>query len=833
MSRRRTRPAAPRGFALVVVVVLLAVLGIAVAVQLDAAKGHVSEAARHRQEAQARGVAETCLDFALAQARGYMLSSTPPPADFDPILDPDLDPLSNDNFIPPASSVAGVDSAVVFLPSTSTSELRRYRYFAFPDTETGCLVRFDDNSDDASPDMPLAATSNSAGVGEGPDAGVRREVIHRDRDRAIIATAIGLFPVRALTPPDDAYNRARARVALRRYLETSGGPGVWATDEIVTASDDAICALGGLTAEEVVPTSSTVCACGLQQLNGATTITNACDYLSGPGDACDDNLRACEPRAVDVVEPQEDPTATIDQNIAQLKPTVSPAIAASDPRYWFSSTVIGDPSASGSAQRGELFVRDRDALDPITTASTTDTYGSNYDSFVANSALEAEIFVWSHLPQSVYEDVVSVAGLTCMARFDELNASGATISTATCMDYDTCLSPAAGPARFPPGSATPLPCELVPESSSDTLSAWRYRCTTPQQSPCWRIAAQLDGNANQSMLQPIVAGALTIEFNGGVGFMEPTQMAGTPSVERFAPPAVVTGVARVAGVPVPLPPPVTDLLGPVGWRTYFNPPATTPDWPTTHILRVPPATSRITVDAAWQKDDDFAPNPILLFENPLDDPVRFEAGGAFGQTTNFIRTTIAASGGIDFERSMEVLCSACGTLAAPATRLPHRSGGGGANPKCVQDLVTTGLNPFSSQLPLIHAGGDCVFDQPVNLVGDIQCGTIHLNDGGCVVGDLTAMSTSAVACAGVSDGEGCGNAGVCVGQTLPAPLVSTTIVGIVLSKGDSCLLERTTVYGQVIADDDVGLRKDVTINHDGSGAVGAIVSTAAWMEASR
>lgn len=882
-----------RGFVLLIVVMLLAVLGVAVAVQLDTARGQSIESSRTRDDAAARAVAETCLDLLLAQTRGYLTSSTPPPPDFDPLLDPKLDDTSktpdDDDFLPPALGAGSVVSGDVFLPKGSTRPSGHYRLYRFTADGSACLVRFDDNSDDAvpSPMLPPAATGNSNGVAEGPGADVGRDVLNRDRDRAIQLTAIGLFPAAANVADDDVFDRAHARVTLRRVIETSGGPAIWAGERILTAQDNAVCGLGGLTADVLDQGSDTLCACGEQNLGTTPAAQFACDYTSSlkPGSMCDDNSRACEPRVLGAVKKQidpYDPSPTIDSPIEELVRDTGgdPDTNVSDDN-WRSSLTIGNP---GTNSTFEVYVRHKDARDP------EDPNGKTFKQTTFAPGVDAEIYVWNNKVNGV----VNSLGLDALTCSDALPAACAV--NPDCADF--------------PRTEIPPPCRFtITRDGGGNVTSSKSDCrgTVPdgpdagsepdvQESRCWQLVAQLDGKAGEDLVKGTLADqllssplfSLVVGTPNVMGLREDTVMEDGHEVWRpvGAPSPGILGLANLTSV-------LNTLLGVLGltsvqtWST-----AAGGDWTTTNIFYVDKdgdddddddghnrGHDNIIKHEDWDRANEFAARSVLLFENPLNKEVIFDGnnfGAVAGDENHPIQTLVVASGDVHFEGKVGVCCPSCvcpdndASTVVPDSMPVQGGSNSDANPRTRPCSGTDGVTPLMNPLaPLtsqpirsrlaVRTGGHCLFEKDSSVVGDVMCQTVHIKGGGCFVSDVFGHGAcedgtcdckggscgpgrkknkldrgkNDSGCAGLADPSGCEEPGVCIGKSGSSPV--TTIIGATFSRGDVCVSDPLTTYGQVIAADDVRLGPEVVVNHDGTtgGGVGAIVSTVAWIEASR
>lgn len=253
-----------RGFAILIVLAVIATTSVVLATQLASVENQQMMAIRAAQELKARDVAEGCLSAADAYLRDFALADTS--TDFDLLLDPD-DNLgtTDDNFLPP-DDLLDNHLGEVAVPPAATDQFHRYK--AFGVTGVGnCLIRFDDNSDDSS---TLLALNRFTDAGEG--TGV--DLPQRDRDRAMSITVIGVVPERAVVA--DIYPRAMA-VASITVLRAM--PPAIAQGAAIEAGGDAvldgeICGnQAGVVADSV---TGGVCVCGVLDAQLITGSTGPC-----------------------------------------------------------------------------------------------------------------------------------------------------------------------------------------------------------------------------------------------------------------------------------------------------------------------------------------------------------------------------------------------------------------------------------------------------------------------------------------------------------------------------------------------------------------------------
>ncbi len=284
MRQRHATPHRPRrGFTLILVVMMVAVVVIMITGALEFSGQALLATSKERAEPKARNLAELCLDRTEALARQYARGAGI--TDFDGLLDPNLAAAPDgDEFVPSNAQLSGGD---VYVPKAESgaAEPRKglHRYRLHRESDGACLVRLDDNSDDNKPGL-VTATSNSTVVEGGGN-----DVAHRDRDRGIVITAIGVFPARGVDA--DVYGNAAARVTLRRLVTSGGAPGMYAGDEITIKEDTAVCGEGGLMADDLTyvggGSAAELCACGDVMIDsGAAPAQCTGAHTSAAGAAC-------------------------------------------------------------------------------------------------------------------------------------------------------------------------------------------------------------------------------------------------------------------------------------------------------------------------------------------------------------------------------------------------------------------------------------------------------------------------------------------------------------------------------------------------------------------
>lgn len=242
-----------RGFAILIVLAVIATTSVVLATQLASVENQQMTAIRAAQELKARDVAEGCLSAADAYLRDFALADTA--ADFDILLDPD-DNLgtTDDNFLPPDDLLSN-HLGEVAVPPGAADQFHRYKAFAVSGVGN-CLIRFDDNSDDSN---TLVALDRFTDAGEG--TGV--DLPQRDRDRAMSITVIGTVPERAVVA--DIYPKALAvaSITVLRALPPAIAQGAAIEAGLAVDLQGSICGTqAGVIADSITSTGSGICICG-------------------------------------------------------------------------------------------------------------------------------------------------------------------------------------------------------------------------------------------------------------------------------------------------------------------------------------------------------------------------------------------------------------------------------------------------------------------------------------------------------------------------------------------------------------------------------------------
>jgi hypothetical protein len=363
--------------------------------------------------------------------------------------------------------------------------------------------------------------------------------------------------------------------------------------------------------------------------------------------------------------------------------------------------------------------------------------------------------------------------------------------------------------------------------------------------------------------------------------------------------------------PSPLPLPQTAALCGEQWEN-------TPIFFVERDASQPHGVSRVVKHPDWNRKDEFAATSILFVENSRAQPLIFPPSSASpvpdpglfpGRFNEPIRMALAVANDVTFRTPLSICCKDCvcpENLPSPALNVMPRVGGGSDFTSRTEEcgLRFVSLNPplavaappappAVKERQIVRAGGHCVFNGESNIIGDVVCQTVHIKQGGCIIGDVishgddvaagggcasdpsnlgsprctvadggcptnslpcgcpnglspcpleanviedTVTNSDESACVFTSPPPGCEDPGVCVGQVGGAASpVAAAVIGVTFARGDVCTQDPLTTWGQIVSDDDVRLGPSVTVNHDGTtgGGVGALVNSVAWIEAAR
>jgi hypothetical protein len=886
MNHPQSQRMQPRGFVLLIAVLILAGVTVVASGIFSAASGILDSAQASKNEALARSAANYCLEQGRIYLEHYKNQGSNP-VDFDGVLDPGLDSqpgsdVYSDDYVPIAA-FGGTDIYIPSIESSATPPLRkamhRYRYLTFGAT-AGCALRFDDNNDDVKNAFGFATNNNPVNVileGTGVD------IPYRDRDLALVMTAIGMAPVGASAAT--AYDTSQAHVTFRNLTNSGGSPGMVAGGKVTLGSNIAFCGVGGFAASQIVGGSgSTVCSCGDIAVPAAYSAQapSACIY---PVAGNTTTGKQCQTDAL--IKPDPDALPCVSGGFVD---SVPPTVNIPLPRpadlgnklHWLEASGWQDPDNPQSmGQNGlcEFWFRHRkDPDDSTSNVATTMERTKTRGRFNA--------FVWDHtdtaalgcsVPYTYNSANIEGFGGGLVGNFTTACGAGNVVKHDCTRDLNTTTGNTA-PAAWAEGikltttnsSATRAqtlikrPCRWYPvDDVRTTLTDAQARSTsagthgmvvvcTEDETPCWKLQNFNNQDIANSEAENIKAGG----WSNNASFKEHSN---NQNGESFAP---------RNDLPIPnIANPPTGGTGNTwddfcGLNNTINGNAPQP------CTRCSPTGGTANVGGVWQGWHDVSdehihfedkscadqwPSPsIVFFEKTAADVNsnngRFHVVSDWGEATLCnssakapVRTTVLAKGHADVEKNTQIcgVFSQCGTLSGTLD----------------QSWPPTPCNLDNqrgrSKGVVLRAMGDCSFDLGSVLVGDVTCGTIEMNQGTnkCLVSNLTAFNKAMGApmmtkqgsniCAGVSGKNGmptCGN-GICIAdaQLLVGDMTSAgdicidngaRVSGSILSVGTTVIQNDSLINGQAVAGKEIGFANDVTISNFGTGKFGQKIGAA-------
>ena len=469
----RSRSIDPGGFVILVVLLMMVVISAVAIGQLSVVQSAQVVGLRREEEAQARAIAEGCLALLTKHAELFIdpdsYPNTSPPSDFDLLLNPNGNiSLDGDEHVP--TVINGVN-VVMPITASGTSQHQWHlipRSDGDPATPDGaCLVRYEDNSDDALPSSAVVADSNNdCDPNENPSAGALPSGIDIpwcDRDGSIYLSAIGLYPV--VDVNQDAYAQAHARVTLRKLFAVAKAsslpPALRASEKVAIDNNSTICGAGGITANEVdVSSNGNSCVCGAVKSAGS---------------------------------PVDVPTAAFCPSCAQCDQS-SLAVGVQSPRK-FEITPVGDacvPATNCAQHPADQLMPSSPMQQNFGTFMSADGFGNPSATTVAPGAVNlpadkqtCEFFLQKgthgELTNGVY--YWDSSDTDTAATFSNSPPNRYGLSAAIIVPAENCAI-----ASY---AAVPLPCTW-------TLSAPSVTCE-PKQSACWKPLAQLNGTAGEDI----------------------------------------------------------------------------------------------------------------------------------------------------------------------------------------------------------------------------------------------------------------------------------------------------------------------------------------------
>lgn len=487
------------GFVILIVLVVLAILSAAVVSQLAITGNNTVIGVRSADDAKARALAEGCLTMLQVYADTQLCDPGTPPCtapigkDFDLVLNPDDSAAINgDEFYPLPSAgeqVVSLPKGIVgACPGASCDYLQRHRWLLIPQNAGGeagaCLVRFDDNSDETLPlsQIPAGVADDA---GEGLLAASTTEVTHKDRDRAIFLTSIGVFPFLSGTPAADVYARAHARVTLRR-LYNAGAAAVASTPAIFAGGDvsgikGTVCGGGIVSGGFAIKGFVAACGCGQFTAPSSPPVPSQC------------TVAQCPPPAT-CTAPSG---ATAPINV----PNLQTALANEKPAgVWGAGFTVFANESFGPAPVPP-------AAAPANNLGALDLSGGTTASCKLHYASNGDVYVWDRLDTSspITGDNCSSYSLDPVRRpctWAGATAVGATITTCTAGVQTSCwklVHRGAAPTTWRPNNTVNIPNVAVAGLRWGAPTGATYLCGAPLGDPLTPTACNgCDGTTNDA-----------------------------------------------------------------------------------------------------------------------------------------------------------------------------------------------------------------------------------------------------------------------------------------------------------------------------------------------
>lgn len=783
-----------RGFVIIVVLAAMAVISAVVASQLVSGQKAAVTGLRVSEEVRARSIAQACMEMLTAYAERTEADAGPG-SDFDRLLaGPDgvNGPLPGDpdDFLPFGTT------RKVSIPPSSSSQLHAWNLVDIPNSGGICAVRFEDNSDDGRPPMPMpdATVADSPGEGGGAD------VPNMDRDLSVYLTVIGMYPFLPGTTDADAYAKAHTRVTLRRLIQNVNvfqplAPALWAGGGIDLQNNNDICGAGGIMANTIQMANNS-CACG--ELVASTT--------SGPGIPTEGDTCACPSFCPPANLPGTTPT-TPPVNVHWVDLSLSSNQGLGAP---LRANPVEDPLPEGD---GIGIGEDSPVADPVTTYDLSDTSVCAFFADLNDPSGDERIYVWD----AQDADAINTLTLTF----------GSTVE-------DTLGTPIPGPVNCTNqvGAAVPPPCNW-------NFSTNEIVCAATQ-SPCWKLVARLDDLDTPDLDVQIGAGTTAGWTDGASdqGF-HPRQNVAIPNVaglRSFGPGTLLN--PRLCGAST-------------GSCTSCSSLSALDN--TTAFVELHGGSGE---HFHWEEgaNSAFGPSPSFWFVRqstsaPSDRDVHIKEAGSVA--TGALKASFVTDGSIVVETDGSdpnaICCAtcACGALGSLTTLTDcDRTTSFGATPNpVVTTLFNTnrGLFDYSSASPLpentgqpggyaLKAAGSITIDTNL-VVGDIRGSLVAVSDG-CFVGSIAGYNAGSDGIEACSASGTCGEPSVCV--ETDARVIgdihsmgdieflgnNARIYGNIAAKGSACFKNNAQLEGTVMVGNTIEMKNNATIVNTAAAALG-------------
>jgi hypothetical protein len=796
--------ASVRGFVILIVLAVIAVITAVVAGQLLTSQKAAVTGFRTMEDAEARAIAEACLD----QLTQYAVDAIPltPPVTGVPAPNADYDILlagangnspanfDSDDFLP-----FGVAANTIHIPPVATDQLHAYELIDVRPGSGGlCAARFDDNSDDGKP--PLPATSSST-VCEG--AGVGNDVRNCDRDLSVYLTVVGLFPAN-LGSAGTAYNNAHAHVTLRRLIQQperqQSARSAVSAPNVSFGKNAELCGSGGIEAKSI-STNKNDCVCGTTDATSCTG--KGCPPFSKSCPGCP----SCDPPINSVGDPT--PILTNIDIHWDLALTNFPSgeILGAPPRAF-----TGVPP---TPQIGQL----APTTYPSGSFPATDNISNNQfcglwaaPDPLATTANELRIYVWDRQDPSAF---------TTLGGAPSFVGGIAPVGS-----LDNCTAPAPTPTD------PPSPCDWPPNATG------LINCTSATQSACWKLIARMVPGTPGAPVG--IAGGPTPgvggwnEGTGGDDEFHPRKNVAIPNVAGGKMFGTGTAATTLCGDPNGCQNCSTAAAGASGTNNFFR--MHTDHW---HFQE--------------GGTNDLGPVPVMLFAQKWASSSRTVHYNQTGDNpTGSLRISVQTDDTITIDDGQSVCCATCNcTGVGPPPGKFDLSGAANCDPKTSQFTSTNGIGlneigqnkgvtdyspPGGSTTPnnLAETGGTALKAKGIitlgnaTMIGDVRGGGVDIQGTPCVVGSIVGLDPTVNICSDTN----CPAANVCEGNNgvftgdihsmNSVVLKNNPIIdGDVVAAVGVCMKNNPTINGTVTAGTAVDIQNNATINPTSRGATAA------------
>jgi hypothetical protein len=798
-----------RAFVIIVVMLMMAIATAIAVNQFTLVASEVVTSTRVDEEVQARAAAENCLTLLHTYASRYI--GTSPPGfnfvDFDGLLDRNGTPDDDDDFLPSFGTAVLVPRNLT--PTTgATAAAHRWAFLArgTAPNQAGCLLRLEDNSDDAFPASSVPGGTTGTGEGTG------RDVPNRDRDRSVYLSVIGLYPVLPGTPDAEAWERAHSRVTLRRLFATTNPvetpPAVQACRNVSLSGNTSIEGLGGVQGNAITVSGSSTCGCGAYV--GATV------PASPPSQCSPTN---CSPVSVK----QSTPTCTT--------PTLP------NTTYYMDNKGFGDPGTTtnniGNRSSCKIYI---DRVGRVFAWDTTDSFANE-----PTGPLAAEVAA-GRIPSSPRHNCTDYTGI------DDGTGTGNRIVELPC-SWDT---------RTDDGDGESVTCDFT--------NANRKR----RQTPCWKPIANLgdhiseENGGNDFSMNSDVTYGTPVELGETGRYLtsnwfeysydendEDLAFLKNKPIPNIRDQTMMFATGDLTTTMCGDPNGCEDCDG-----TDHN------DWWTECSRRAPSLGTQVPSCRDFHSHEHQSNRHIpwpIVFAWDVDPAfaIEFEFEPSPSEPLN---ATILSNGKIAFAGDVSFCCAECGQDGADLDIAPDAPGTGHNCQRTKSNPGLTGVfiapadcvegnaevpnpsfvppPPVPGSVQFLPSGygyafktdGDCVISGDSTVVGDVECRSIEVPGNPCVVGNLMATGGSSIVgctnapCPATSDVLG---VGVClqgapklIGDIYAQGSVCNagggSLKGDVFSMGNIVFTSTFTLEGQIFAAQNISLSSDTTINFTGS-----------------